>query len=142
MTVLRPWPARQLLQLTTAMVLAGCASHGSEQPSDIRTEHAKASDAVLELEVSFAKAPDYKPESRGPYASSQYVKIEGAPALEIPFYQKGIGFELGVVGDPRALLALPYPSPKADSSSKNLRVIGQRLDSTQALADDLSLIHI
>ncbi len=131
MTVLRPWPARQLLQLTTAMVLAGCASHGSEQPSDIRTEHAKASDAVLELEVSFAKAPDYKPETRGPYASSQYVKIEGAPALEIPFYQKGIGFELGVVGDPRALLALPYPSPKADSSSKNLRVIGQRLDSTR-----------
>ncbi|MGE8410783.1 MAG: hypothetical protein ACN6QY_00320 [Pseudomonas sp.] len=131
MSVLRPWPVRYLLQLTSALVLAGCASHGSEQPSDIRTEDAKAADAVLELEVSFARAPDYKPETSGPYAYSQYVKIEGAPALQIPFYQKGIGFELGVIGDPRALLALPYPSPKADSSSKNLRVIGQRLDDTR-----------
>ncbi|WP_045885936.1 hypothetical protein [Pseudomonas chlororaphis] len=131
MSVLRPWHARQLLQLTSALVLAGCASHGSEHPSDIRTEDAKVADAVLELEVRFARAPDYKPVTSGPYASSQYVKIEGAPALQIPFYQKGIGFELGVIGDPRALLALPYPSPKADSSTQNLRVIGQRLDGTR-----------
>ncbi|WP_404938159.1 hypothetical protein P7C00_03795 [Pseudomonas sp. JDS08PS003] len=130
MTVLRPGPTRHLLQLTAAIVLGGCASHGAEQPSDIRTEDAKAAEAVLELQVSFAKAPDYKPETFGPYAYSQYVKIEGAPTLQIPFYQKGIGFELGVVGDPRALLALPYPSPKADSASNTLRVVGQQLDST------------
>ncbi|ROL83231.1 hypothetical protein BLX41_01395 [Pseudomonas protegens] len=130
MTVLRPGPTRHLLQLTAAIVLGGCASHGADQPSDIRTEDAKAAEAVLELQVSFAKAPDYKPETSGPYAYSQYVKIEGAPTLQIPFYQKGIGFELGVVGDPRALLALPYPSPKADSASNTLRVVGQQLDST------------
>lgn len=130
MTVLRPGPTRHLLQLIAAIVLGGCASHGAEQPSDIRTEDAKAAEAVLELQVSFARAPDYKPETSGPYAYSQYVKIEGAPTLQIPFYQKGIGFELGVVGDPRALLALPYPSPKADSASITLRVVGQQLDST------------
>lgn len=130
-TSLRPRPTRHLLQLSAAVLLAGCASHGSERPSDIRTEDAKASEVVLELEVTFARAPDYKPETRGPYAPSKYVEIEGAPTIQIPFYQKGIGFELGLLGDPRGLLALPYPSPKEDSSTKNLRVVGQRLDSTR-----------
>lgn len=122
---------QRLLQLTTVALLAGCASHGSERPSDIRSEDAKAADAVLELEITFAQAPDYKPETSGPYASSRYVKIDGYPNIEIPFYQKGIGFELGVLGDPRALLALPYPSPKTDSATHSLRVMGQKLDSTR-----------
>ncbi|OLF56337.1 hypothetical protein [Pseudomonas chlororaphis] len=122
---------QRLLQLTAAVLLSGCASHGSEHPSDVRTEDAKASDVVLELEVTFALAPDYKPDTSGPHAHSRYVKIEGYPNIEIPFYQKGIGFELGVLGDPRALLALPYPSPKTDSSTNSLRVMGQRLDSTR-----------
>ena len=120
---------QRLLQLSAAVLLAGCASHSSEPPSDIRSEDAKAADTVLELEVTFAQAPDYKPDTSGPYAPSRYVKIEGYPNIEIPFYQKGIGFELGVLGDPRALLALPYPSPKTDSSTRSLRVMGQRLDS-------------
>lgn len=120
-----------LQQLTAAILLAGCVSHGTEHPSDIRTEDAKAAEAVLELEVTFAKAPDYKPDTSGPYGPSRYVQIEGYPNLQIPFYQKGIGFELGVLGAPRALAALPYPSPKIDSATNSLRVIGQRLDSTR-----------
>lgn len=122
---------QRLLQLACSVLLASCVSHSSEQPSDIRSEDAKAADAVLELEVTFAQAPDYKPDTSGPYAPSRYVKIEGYPNIEIPFYQKGISFELGVLGDPRALLALPYPSPKTDSSTRSLRVMGQRLDSTR-----------
>ncbi|NBF05568.1 hypothetical protein GV819_25055 [Pseudomonas sp. Fl5BN2] len=124
------WSTQRLLQLVVVVLLSGCANHGAERPSDIRTEDAKTTQAVLELQVTFAKAPDYKPDTSGPYASSKYVKIDGYPSIQIPFYQKGIGFELGVLGDPRALLALPYPSPKSDSATTSLRVMGQKLDPT------------
>ncbi|MGE7960511.1 hypothetical protein ACQKQA_28970 [Pseudomonas sp. NPDC089530] len=130
MTTFLSNPPDSLLSLATVMLLAGCVSHNTEHPSDIRTEDANAAEAVLELEVTFAQAPDYKPKTWGPYAPSRYVKIEGYPNLQIPFYQKGIGFELGLLGDPRALLVLPYPSPKIDSTNNSLRVMGQRLSDT------------
>lgn len=111
-----------------ALLLAGCASHGPNRLDDIRSEEANPAEAVLTLEVTFARAPDYAPQSRQGLAPNKYLAISGYPNIEIPFYQKGIGFDLGVLGDPRALLALPYPSPKTDSSTAKLKVFGERLD--------------
>ncbi|WOB76201.1 hypothetical protein [Achromobacter xylosoxidans] len=115
------------LALSVAL-LAGCASHGPNRLDDIRSEEANPADAVLTLDVTFARAPDYAPRSEQGLAPNRHLAISGYPNIEIPFYQKGLGFELGVLGDPRALLALPYPSPKTDSSTAKLKIFGERLD--------------
>ncbi|CAB3631803.1 MULTISPECIES: hypothetical protein [Achromobacter] len=112
----------------SALLLAGCASHAPNRLDDIRSEAANPADAVLTLDVTFARAPDYAPRSRQGLAPNRHLALSGYPNIDIPFYQKGLGFDLGVLGDPRALLALPYPSPKMDSSMARLKVFGERLD--------------
>lgn len=118
---------RMLLPVLVAL-LAGCAGRPDVYEKHLRSEDANAADAVLTLDVAFARAPDFDPKSAVYGSAKPRVEFSGYPSIDVPFYQKGLGFELGVLGDPRALLALPYPSPKTDSSTAKLKIFGQRLD--------------
>ena len=119
---------RRILPVVLVALLAGCAGRADIYEKHIRSEDANVADAVLTLDVAFARAPDYDPKSNVYDGAKPRVEFSGYPSIDVPFYQKGMGFELGVLGDPRALLALPYPSPKVDSSTAKLKIFGQRLD--------------
>ncbi|CUJ67774.1 hypothetical protein [Achromobacter kerstersii] len=122
------------------LLLAGCAGSADVYEKHVRTEDANPADVVLTLDVAFAQAPDYDPKTNvygGPakpgssrQATPERVEYSGYPSIDVPFYQKGIGFDLGVVGDPRALLALPYPSPATRTTSAHLQIFGVRQDAT------------
>lgn len=117
------WAAPALL----AALMAGCATQADVFEKHLRSEDAKPADAALTLDVTFARAPDHDPKS-DVYGAGQRIEYSGYPSIDVPFYRKGLGFELGVLGDPRVLLALPYPSPKTDSALARLKIFGQRLD--------------
>ena len=111
-----------------AGLMAGCATQPDVFEKHLRSEDANPADAALTLDVTFARAPDHDPKSNVYGGAAQRVEYSGYPSIDVPFYRKGLGFELGVLGDPRALLALPYPSPKVDASTVKLKIFGQRLD--------------
>ena len=69
---------------------------------------------MLTLDVAFAQAPDFDPQTIEYGSKVKVVEYAGYPSIDVPFYQKGMGLDLGVLGDPRTLLALPYPSHDAD----------------------------
>jgi hypothetical protein len=118
------------LALSCAAVLAGCASTADVYEKHVRAEDANPSDVVLTLDVAFARAPDYAPRTIEYGSTDRRVEYAGYPSLDVPFYQKGVGFDLGVVGDPRTLLAVPYPSPATRTTSAQLKIFGERLDAT------------
>jgi len=122
---------RLLLQgvgLLAVLLLAGCAGSAALYEEHVRTEDANPKDVVLTLDVTFARAPDFDPKQDTRAGPPPHVEYSGGPSLDVPFYQKGIGFDLGVVGDPRALLALPYPSPATRTTSAKLKIFGERRD--------------
>lgn len=118
----------QLLPLALAVLLAGCVTRGGIFEKHLRAEDANPADVVLTVDVAFAQTPDYEPKTNSYDGGKPRVEYSGYPSIDVPFYQKGVGFDLGVLGDPRALLALPYPSPKVDSTTAKLKIFGQRLD--------------
>lgn len=119
------------LAAALAAALTGCASTSHVYEKHVRTEDAKPADVVLTLDVTFARAPDYEPQ-RNEYGSTEKrVEYAGYPSIDVPFYQKGLGFDLGLLGDPRALLALPYPSPTTRTTAAQLKIFGERLDATR-----------
>lgn len=128
MTRIQAFRLARLFPLAFAALLAGCAGRADVYEKHLRSEDANPADAVLTLDVAFARAPDHDPKSMVYGSATPRVEFSGYPSIDVPFYQKGLGFELGVLGDPRALLALPYPSPKTDSSTAKLKIFGQRLD--------------
>lgn len=130
MTLISALSAVRWLALSLVIVLAGCASTADVYEKHVRTEDANPADAVMMLDVTFARAPDYDPRTLEYGSTVKRVEYSGYPSIEVPFYQKGVGFDLGVVGDPRALLALPYPSPTTRTTSAQLKIFGERLDAT------------
>ena len=118
------------LALSCAAALTGCASTADVYEKHVRAEEANPSDVVLTLDVAFARAPDYAPRTIEYGSTDRRVEYAGYPSLDVPFYQKGVGFDLGVVGDPRTLLAVPYPSPATRTTSAQLKIFGERLDAT------------
>nr|HCW18618.1 hypothetical protein [Achromobacter sp.] len=99
------------LALACMLLLAGCAGRADVYEKHVRAEDANPADVALTLDVAFAQAPDYEPKTNEYGSETKRLEYSGYPSLDVPFYQKGVGFDLGVLGDPRALLALPYPSP-------------------------------
>lgn len=118
------------LALSCAAALAGCASTADVYEKHVRAEDANPSDVVLTLDVAFARAPDYAPRTIEYGSTDRRVEYAGYPSLDVPFHQKGVGFDLGVLGDPRTLLAVPYPSPATRTTSAQLKIFGERLDAT------------
>lgn len=118
------------LALSCAAALTGCASTADVYEKHVRAEEANPSDVVLTLDVAFARAPDYAPRTIEYGSTDRRVEYAGYPSLDVPFYQKGVGFDLGVVGDPRTLLAVPYPSPATRTTSAQLKIFGERQDAT------------
>ncbi|MCG7326215.1 hypothetical protein [Achromobacter sp. ACRQX] len=116
------------LVLVCTAALAGCASNADVYEKHVRTEDANPAEVVMTLDVAFARAPDYEPRTLEYGSTVKRVEYSGYPSIEVPFYQKGVGFDLGVVGDPRTLLALPYPSPTTRTTSAQLKIFGERLD--------------
>ncbi|WP_454678114.1 hypothetical protein [Achromobacter marplatensis] len=119
------------LALAGAASLAGCASSPDVYEKHVRSEDANPADVALTLDVTFARAPDYEPKTNEFGSKVKRVEYAGYPSLDVPFYQKGLGFDLGVLGDPRALLALPYPSPTTRTTSAQLKIFGERLDANR-----------
>ncbi|MGE8564940.1 MAG: hypothetical protein ACN6PV_00650 [Achromobacter sp.] len=119
---------RRLTTLGLLALLAGCAGRAEIFEEHVRTEDAKPTDVVLTLDVAFARAPDFEPETNTYNGPPRRVEYSGYPSLDVPFYQKGLGMDLGVLGDPRALLALPYPSPTTRTTSAKLKIFGERRD--------------
>ncbi|MGE8638004.1 MAG: hypothetical protein ACN6PR_05140 [Achromobacter sp.] len=119
------------LALAGAAALAGCASSSDVYEKHVRSEDANPADVALTLDVTFARAPDYEPKTNEYGSKAKRVEYAGYPSLDVPFYQKGLGFDLGVLGDPRALLALPYPSPAIRTTAAQLKIFGERLDATR-----------
>lgn len=114
--------------LAGLLTLAGCAGRADIYEKHLRTTDANPADVVLTLDVVFDQTPDHDPKTNvydGPPKREEY---SGYPSLDVPFYQKGVGFDLGVLGDPRALLALPYPSPTTRTSAAQLKIFGDRVD--------------
>ncbi|CAB3629249.1 hypothetical protein [Achromobacter pestifer] len=118
------------LTLALVAVLAGCAGRADVYEKHARTEDANPAEVALTLDVTFARAPDYAPNTDVYNGPPKRVEYSGYPSLDVPFYQKGLGFDLGVLGDPRALLALPYPSPTTRTTSAQLKIFGERQDAT------------
>lgn len=121
---------RWFVVAAVAALLAGCAGHADVYERHVRTEDANPADVALTLDVAFARAPDYEPRTDVYNGPPKRVEYGGYPSLDVPFYQKGLGVDLGVLGDPRALLALPYPSPTTRTTSARLKIFGQRMDAT------------
>lgn len=131
---MRRTPVVQVLRglaLAGAAALAGCASSPDVYEKHVRSEDANPADVALTLDVTFARAPDYEPKTNEFGSKVKRVEYAGYPSLDVPFYQKGLGFDLGVLGDPRALLALPYPSPTTRTTSAQLKIFGERLDANR-----------
>ena len=99
------------LQLLTgclgAALLAGCV-HSEIAPKDYLTQDLDKQQALVEVDVLFAQAPDDKLTSRT--TSRNSVEYAGAPHIVVPFYQKGLGFDQGFAGT--YLFAVPYPIAK------------------------------
>lgn len=130
---MRPIPAVHCwrwLALGCAAALAGCATNADIYERHVRAEDANPADVVLTLDVAFAQAPDFDPQTIEYGSKVKVVEYAGYPSIDVPFYQKGMGLDLGVLGDPRTLLALPYPSPKTRTTSAQLKIFGERLDAT------------
>ncbi|MDR6599421.1 hypothetical protein J2732_000404 [Achromobacter deleyi] len=118
------------LALACMLLLAGCAGRADVYEKHVRAEDADPADVALTLDVAFAQAPDYEPKTNEYGSEPKRLEYSGYPSLDVPFYQKGVGFDLGVLGDPRALLALPYPSPAIRTTAAQLKIFGERLDAT------------
>lgn len=118
------------LALACMLLLAGCAGRADVYEKHVRAEDAGPADVALTLDVAFAQAPDYEPKTNEYGSEPKRLEYSGYPSLDVPFYQKGVGFDLGVLGDPRALLALPYPSPAIRTTAAQLKIFGERLDAT------------
>ncbi|MGE8635196.1 MAG: hypothetical protein ACN6P8_16780 [Achromobacter piechaudii] len=118
------------LALSCVAALAGCASTADVYEKHVRAEDANPADVVLTLDVAFARAPDYDPRTNEYRSAEKRVEYAGYPSLDVPFYQKGVGFDLDVLGDPRTLLAVPYPSPTTRRTSAQLKIFGERRDAT------------
>lgn len=125
------FPVLRGLALGCVAVLAGCASSPDVYEKHVRSEDANPADVALTLDVTFTRAPDFEPKTNEYGSTTKRVEYAGYPSLDVPFYQKGVGFDLGVLGDPRALLALPYPSPAIRTTAAQLKIFGERLDATR-----------
>ncbi len=130
MTPIRAFDRWRWLASSCAVALAGCAGTADVYEKHVRAEDASLADVVLTLDVAFARAPDYDPKKNEYGSTVKRVEYSGYPSIDVPFYQKGVGFDLGVLGDPRALLALPYPSPTTRTTTAHLKIFGERLDAT------------
>lgn len=130
MTPVRALHRLRWLALSGAAALAGCAGTADVYEKHVRAEDANPADVVMTLDVAFARAPDYDPKRNAYGSTAKRVEYSGYPSIDVPFYQKGVGFDLGVLGDPRALLAVPYPSPTTRTTSAQLKIFGERLDAT------------
>ncbi|MBB1593375.1 hypothetical protein [Achromobacter sp. UMC46] len=119
------------LALACTVLLAGCAGRADVYERHARTEDANPADVAMTLDVTFARAPDYEPKTNEYGTKAKRLEYSGYPSIDVPFYQKGLGFDLGVLGDPRALLALPYPSPAIRTTAAQLKIFGERLDATR-----------
>ena len=106
-----------------AAVLAGCV-HGELFPRDYLAQDIDKQQALLEVDIVFAQAPDDRLASRT--TSRNSVEYAGAPHIVVPFYQKGLGFDQGFAGT--YMFAVPYPVAKIETATASSRVFGQHVD--------------
>ncbi|MNM34605.1 hypothetical protein D3C81_452600 [compost metagenome] len=115
------------LQLLTgclgAALLAGCV-HSEIAPKDYLTQDLDKQQALVEVDVLFAQAPDDRLTSRT--TSRNSVEYAGAPHIVVPFYQKGLGFDQGFAGT--YIFAVVYPVAKVETATASTRVFGQQVD--------------
>ncbi len=120
---LLPWIGALLL-------LSGCASSNYEYSKDYRVEDMDASHARLVLLVDFSQAPDYKPQKLEYGTKVRRVSYSGYPYVQVPFYQKGLDFGMGITGLPY-ILPIPYPVPQIRQANSQIQVFGERLTPQQ-----------
>ncbi|APA68444.1 hypothetical protein [Janthinobacterium sp. 1_2014MBL_MicDiv] len=111
-----------------AGLLAGCV-HGEMFPRDYLAQDIDRQQALLELDVAFEQAPDYKLTSRSSARADGSLEYSGAPHIVVPFYQKGLGFDQGFAGT--YIFAVVYPVAKVETATASSRVFGQQVDGSQ-----------
>ena len=107
-----------------AVLLAGCV-HSELAPRDYLTQDLDQQQALVQVDVVFAQAPDDKLTSRT--TAGNRVEYAGAPHIVVPFYQKGLGFDQGFAGT--YIFAVVYPVAKVTTATASTRVFGQQVDS-------------